>query len=93
MNLIGELMWNNNYQILWRDDEMPIEALIKEATDLPDEYINMAVTYIQFLQFQYEKKKGEKAKPKRILGTLSSKFNWIADDFDETPDCMAEYLG
>ncbi len=71
---------------------MPIDVLIKEATDLPDEYINMAVTYIQFLQFQYEKKKGEDSKPKRILGTLSSKFHWIADDFDETPDCFAEYI-
>ena len=50
---------------------MPIETLIKEATDLPDEYINMAVTYIQFLQFQYEKKK-RKQDLKRAESVLSA---------------------
>ena len=29
---------------------MPIDQIVKEATHLPDEYVAMAVSYIQFLQ-------------------------------------------
>ena len=31
---------------------MPIEALVKEATGLPDKYVDMVVSYIHFLQYQ-----------------------------------------
>lgn len=30
-------------------------------------------------------------KPKRTAGGLTGKF-WMADDFDETPDCFKEYM-
>ena len=31
---------------------MPIEVLVKEATGLPDKYVDMVVSYIHFLQYQ-----------------------------------------
>lgn len=33
---------------------MPIETLVKNVTRLPDKYVEMAVSYIQFLQAQYQ---------------------------------------
>ena len=30
-------------------------------------------------------------KPKRTAGGLTGRF-WLADDFDETPDCFKEYM-
>ena len=33
---------------------MPIELLVKNATGLPDKYVEMAVSYIHFLQLQYQ---------------------------------------
>lgn len=33
---------------------MPIELLVKNATGFPDKYVEMAVSYIHFLQSQYQ---------------------------------------
>ena len=73
---------------------MPIELLVKNATGLPDKYVEMAVSYIHFLQTQYQQEHQEKAGPntKRQLGVLSSKFHFIAEDFDQTLDCFREYM-
>ena len=69
---------------------MPIDILTKEASVLPDEYVDMAISYVRFLQTQYFKeKKGHKG---RVLGILSDKFHSIADDFDETSECFGEYV-
>ena len=51
--------------------------VVKEATNLPDEYVAMVVSYIQFLQFQVNKK----APHPRTLGLLSNRFEFIAEDF------------
>lgn len=68
---------------------MPIDILTKEASVLPDEYVDMAISYVRFLQTQYfQEKKGHKG---RALGILSDKFHSIAEDFDETPECFEEY--
>ena len=34
----------------------------------------------------------EEKKTKRKLGALKGKLVYMADDFDETPDCFKEYL-
>ena len=57
---------------------MPIEQVVKEATHLPDEYVAMVVSYIQFLQFQVNNGNSKERK----LGVLSDRFEFIADDFD-----------
>ncbi len=31
---------------------LSIDTLVKESTGLPDKYVEMAVNYIQFLQYQ-----------------------------------------
>ena len=34
---------------------MPIELLVKNATGLPDQYVEMAVNYIRALQARYQR--------------------------------------
>ena len=67
---------------------MPIDKVVKEATNLPDEYVAMVVSYIQFLQFQVNKK----APHPRTLGLLSNRFEFIAEDFNEPLEDFREYL-
>ena len=43
---------------------MPIDKVVKEATNLPDEYVAMVVSYIQFLQYKVK----DEAAGKRMLG-------------------------
>jgi len=69
---------------------MSADILTKEAYGLPDEYVDMAVSYIRFLQFQY--RQHAKEQKKRPLGILSDKFHFISEDFDETPDCFEGYI-
>ncbi len=71
---------------------MPIDVLVKEATGLPDKYVDMVVSYIHFLQYQAKTEESAKSFNKRELGILADKFHSIADDFDETPDCFREYI-
>ena len=72
---------------------MPIDQMVKEATGLPDKYVEMAVSYIHFLQFQFRTESAQKPEAyNRKLGILSDKFHSIADDFDDTPDCFEEYV-
>ncbi len=70
---------------------MPIDVMVKEATGLPDKYVDMVVNYIQFLQYQVKTEEAHSSN-KRELGVLADKFHSIADDFDETPDCFKEYI-
>ena len=69
---------------------MRIDILTKEAAGLPDEYVNMAISYVRFLQTQYHQNKPEEVN--RPLGILSDRFHSIADDFDETPVCFEDYI-
>ncbi|MBR3107425.1 MAG: DUF2281 domain-containing protein [Clostridia bacterium] len=72
---------------------MPIELLVKNATGLPDRYVDMAVSYIHYLEAQYQQEQRNAAViQKRSLGILSDKFHYISDDFDQTPDCFKEYM-
>lgn len=72
---------------------MPIEVMVKEATGLPDKYVDMVVSYIHFLQYQVnENNKDTPLKPMRKMGIMADRFHFIADDFDETPDCFEDYV-
>ena len=67
---------------------MPIDQVVKEATHLPDEYVAMVVSYIQFLQFQVN----TGSKKERKLGILSDRFEFISDDFDAPLEEFREYM-
>ena len=71
---------------------MSIDVMVKEATGLPDKYVDMVVNYIRFLQFQAKAEEQKQFSNKRKLGIMADKFHSIADDFDETPDCFKEYV-
>ena len=72
---------------------MPIDVMVKEATGLPDKYVDMVVSYIHFLQYQLKTEEDTvHSTGKRKLGILSDRFHSIADDFDETPDCFEDYV-
>ena len=71
---------------------MPLEALVRESTGLPEQYVQMAVSYIQFLQYQYSTTAEEVPVSRRKLGMMADRFVSISDDFDETPEGFEEYL-
>ena len=78
---------------------MPIEMLVKNATGLPDKYVEMAVSYIHFLQTQYQQEQALHPMPlarngKPILrqpGLFQGLFT-MRDDFDEPLDDFKEYM-
>ena len=70
---------------------MPLDTVVKNATGLSDKYVEMAVTYIRFLQAQAANEASQ-TPVKRTIGSLSDQFISMSDDFDETPDCFEGYL-
>ena len=68
--------------------EMPIEAILKNATGLPDKYVEMVVSYIHFLQSQTQ----IESSAHRSIGVLSNRFEYISDDFDEPLSDFREYM-
>ena len=75
---------------------MPIEQLIKNATGLPDRYVEMAVSYIQFLQVQYKEKSRQKSagaeRPVLRKAGMYHGMGRISDDFDAPLDDFKEYM-
>ena len=71
---------------------MPIEAVVKQATGLPDKYVDMAVSYIQYLQAQFDEETKLNTGKKRSIGAFADKFQFIADDFDDIPEEFKEYV-
>lgn len=71
---------------------MPIEVLVKEATGLPDKYVDMAVSYIRYLQYQCSEENKKISATKRKVGLLANKFHGMTEDFDEIPDIFKEYV-
>ena len=78
---------------------MPIELVVKNATGLPDKYVDMAVSYIHFLQSQYQQEQqasvsSSRTKGKPILrkaGMLNGQISMTAD-FDAPLDDFKEYM-
>lgn len=68
---------------------MPTELLIKEMESLSQEYKQEVYDFILFLKSK--KNSNDKAK-KRVLGIWDKEQFFMADDFDETPDCFKEYV-
>ncbi len=69
---------------------MAYDILIKEAEALPEEQIQEVIDFILFLK---TKSSGNKTKnKKRQLGVFKEEPFFMADDFDETPECFKEYV-
>ena len=71
---------------------MPYAVFEKKINLLSQAQQQSVFDYINFLLFQNNASKAKKkSENKRSPGGLTGKF-WMADDFDETPDCFAEYM-
>ena len=74
---------------------MPYDMLVREAEDLTEEQIMQVISFLRFLKFEAQSRKETAGIPpkkhKRTPGGMPGKL-WMADDFDETPDCFAEYM-
>ena len=71
-------------------------ALMKEIEGLSEESKAKVVAFVHFMKYTEEnekKAKTEKAKrPKRTYGIFKGSLKYMADDFDETPECFKEYM-
>ena len=78
---------------------MPIELLVKNATGLPDKYVEMAVSYIHFLQAQFQQEQASgpaslagNGKPiLRKAGKYKGKIS-VPEDFNAPLDDFKEYM-
>ena len=66
---------------------MAYAELIEEAKDLNDSNMIEVIDFIRFL-----KTKQDHQTHNRQSNTLKGKLKYMADDFDETPDCFKEYM-
>ncbi len=66
---------------------MAYAELVEEAKGLSDNNTSIVVDFIKFLK-EKENKNVEERKSNILAGNLK----YIADDFDDTPDCFKEYM-
>ena len=73
---------------------MSTELLQKEMVGLCEDDINLLISFARFLRYRTKDTESQrKTMPKkRKIGFLADAFVSIAPDFDETPDCMMEYV-
>jgi hypothetical protein len=66
---------------------MAYAELIEAAKDLSEKDIAEVVDFVNFL-----KQKNNKSSNSVVLDSLKGKLKYMAEDFDETPDCFKEYM-
>ena len=66
---------------------MAYAEIIKEAKGLSEESSHEVLDFILFLKAKEKNKVTE-----RKSNLLKGKLKFMADDFDETPDCFKEYM-
>ena len=73
--------------IVMGGDYMAYAELIEEARGLSESSVYEVIDFIKFL-------KAKEAKPtkERKSNLLAGGLKYMADDFDETPDCFKEYV-
>lgn len=69
---------------------MAYDILIKEAEALQEDQMQEVIDFILFLKAKSSNT--AKKNKKRTLGTFSGEDFFMADDFDETPECFKEYV-
>ena len=78
---------------------MTLQQQAVQAVDLvPEEKLQVLIEFARFLSVRQtpvdvsiEKKEDITEKRKSIAGILKGKI-WMADDFNETPECFKEYV-
>lgn len=74
---------------------MAYEAILEEVKDLPEDSQTEVLHFILFLKSKKENeepKMPSPKKPKRKFDIMAGKLLYMADDFDETPECFEEYM-
>lgn len=74
---------------------MAYDSILEEVKDLSEENQAEVLDFIMFLKSKKSKNSASQKnvpRPKRELNTLAGKLIYMADDFDETPECLAGYL-
>ncbi len=66
---------------------MAYAELIEAAKGLSENDIAEVVDFVNFL-----KQKNNNNNNRVVLDSLKGKLKYMADDFDETPDCFKEYM-
>lgn len=65
---------------------MAYSELIEAAKDLSENDISEVVDFVNFLKLKSNRSN------RVVLDSLKGKLKYMADDFDETPDCFKEYM-
>ena len=68
---------------------MAYSELIEEARTLTERNIAEVTDFIKFLK---AKQTDEKKEQRRCSDLLKGRLKFMADDFDDTPDCFGGYL-
>ena len=71
------------------------ERALQLLDTVPEYKIKYVIAYLQELitdELDPSVDNNQSVKPKMTVGVLSSKFHFVSDDFDETPECFAEYI-
>ena len=73
---------------------MASDVLQKEIVGLSEADINLLVEYARYLKYRVSipANSVSGSASKRKIGFLAEAFVSISPDFDETPDCMKEYV-
>ena len=74
---------------------MAVDVLNNELVGLTEDQIMQIVAFARFLKHESQSRsdavEASSESHKRSPGGMPGKL-WMADDFDETPDCFAEYV-
>ena len=74
---------------------MAVDVLNNEIIGMTEDQIMQLITFARFLKYDsHRHEEVAEVSPhahKRTPGGMPGKL-WMADDFDETPDCFAEYV-
>ena len=74
---------------------MAFDTLVKEAESMTEDQVMQLLTFARFLKSEAQSRKKttetSSQKHRRTPGGMPGRL-WMADDFDETPDCFAEYM-
>lgn len=72
---------------------MAYDILIREAKDLPEDLIEQVIAFMRFLKYASKQEQTSHSESsditfRRSVNPLADEFVSIAEDFDETPECI-----
>lgn len=71
---------------------MAIDLLEKEVAGLPEEKVMQIVEFARFIRMSSVENRKKTPLKNRKPGLLEGNLIYLADDFDETPECFKEYM-